>query len=96
VRPHGERAGNIANVITLPRFNTFNLAAGYTWSRALIVRAQRETTPSTARRDDLARLGVNPAIARATRRCRQPAATRCSNTCTVQPRAFYLTATYRF
>jgi outer membrane receptor protein involved in Fe transport len=32
-RHMGERAGNIANVITLPRFNQFNLNAGYTLSR---------------------------------------------------------------
>ena len=29
----GERAGNIASVITLPRFNQFNLTVGYTISR---------------------------------------------------------------
>ena len=32
-RHMGERAGNIANVITLPRFNQFNLNAGWTISR---------------------------------------------------------------
>ena len=32
-RHMGERAGNIANVITLPRFNQFNLNSGWTISR---------------------------------------------------------------
>ncbi len=49
----GERAGNIANVITLPRFNTFNLAAGTRGRAALSFGLNVKQRSSTARRDDL-------------------------------------------
>ena len=35
----GERAGNVANVIILPRFNQFDLATGYTFTERFSVSA---------------------------------------------------------
>jgi outer membrane receptor protein involved in Fe transport len=66
-RHMGERAGNIANVITLPRFNQFNLNSGYTFSRTRSLGFSVNNVFDT------------PATGKATRRCRRPAAIRCSS-----------------
>lgn len=95
-RHMGERAGNIANVITLPRFNTFNFAAGYTWSRRLSFGFNINNVFDSEGVMTWRGWGVNPGDRQSYTSLPDTGRDTMLQYVPVQPRAYYLTATYRF
>ena len=95
-RHMGERAGNIASVITLPRFNQFNLAAGYTWSRTLSFGLNVNNVFDSEGVMTWRGWGVNPGDRQSYTSLPATGRDTMLQYVPVQPRAYFLTATYRF
>lgn len=95
-RHMGERAGNIANVITLPRFNQFNFAAGYTYSRALSFSLNVNNVFDSEGVMTWRGWGVNPGDRQSYRELPPTGRDTMLQYVPIQPRAVFLTATYRF
>lgn len=95
-RHMGERAGNIANVITLPRFNTFNFASGYTYSRTLSFGFNVNNVFDSEGVMTWRGWGVNPGDRQSYRELPETGRDTMLQYVPVQPRAYYLTATYKF
>jgi hypothetical protein len=92
----GERAGNIANVITLPRFNQFNFATGYTYSRKLSFGFNINNVFDSEGVMTWRGWGVNPGDRQSYTSLPDTGRDTMLQYVPVQPRAYYLTATYRF
>jgi outer membrane receptor protein involved in Fe transport len=95
-RHMGERAGNIANVITLPRFNQFNFNAGYNWSRRLSFGLNVNNVFDSEGVMTWRGWGVNPGDRQSYTSLPDTGRDTMLQYVPVQPRAYYLTATYRF
>lgn len=95
-RHMGERAGNIANVITLPRFNAFNLNAGYTWSRALSFGLNINNLFDSEGVMTWRGWGVNPGDRQSYTSLPETGRNTMLQYVPIQPRAYYGTMTYRF
>ena len=95
-RHMGERAGNIASVITLPRFNLFNFAAGYTWSRALSFTFNINNVFDSEGVMTWRGWGVNPGDRQGYTSLPETGRDTMLQYVPVQPRAYFLSATYRF
>jgi iron complex outermembrane receptor protein len=95
-RHMGERAGNIASVITLPRFNLFNFAAGYTYSRALSFGLNINNVFDSEGVMTWRGWGVNPGDRQSYTSLPETGRDTMLQYVPVQPRAYFLTTTYRF
>jgi outer membrane receptor protein involved in Fe transport len=95
-RHMGERAGNIANVITLPRFNQFNLTAGYTISRTRSVNLNINNVLDSEGVMTWRGWGVNPGDRQSYRSLPETGRDTMLQYVPVQPRAFFLTYTQKF
>lgn len=95
-RHMGERAGNIANVITLPRFNQFNFTAGYTFSPKLSANFNINNVFDSEGVMTWRGWGVNPGDRQSYLELPPTGKDTMLQYVPVQPRAYYLTLTYRF
>ncbi len=95
-RHMGERAGNIPNVITLPRFNQFNFAAGYNYSRRLSFGLNINNVLDDEGVMTWRGWGVNPGDRQSYTSLPATGRDTMLQYVPIQPRAYYLTATYRF
>lgn len=95
-RHMGERAGNIANVITLPRFNQFNFTAGYTFSPKLSANFNINNVFDSEGVMTWRGWGVNPGDRQSYLELPPTGNDTMLQYVPVQPRAYYLTLTYRF
>jgi outer membrane receptor protein involved in Fe transport len=95
-RHMGERAGNIANVITLPRFNQFNFAAGYNYSRALSFGLNVNNVFDSEGVMTWRGWGANPGDRQSYTSLPATGRDTMLQYVPIQPRAYFLTATYRF
>jgi outer membrane receptor protein involved in Fe transport len=95
-RHMGERAGNIANVITLPRFNQFNLTVGYTISRTRAVNLNINNVLDSEGVMTWRGWGVNPGDRQSYRSLPETGRDTMLQYVPVQPRAFFLTYTQKF
>lgn len=95
-RHMGERAGNIANVITLPRFNQFNFTAGYTFSPKLSANFNINNVFDSEGVMTWRGWGVNPGDRQSYLALPPTGNDTMLQYVPVQPRAYYLTLTYRF
>jgi iron complex outermembrane receptor protein len=95
-RHMGERAGNIANVITLPRFNMFNFAAGYNYSRALSFGLNINNVFDSEGVMTWRGWGVNPGDRQSYTSLPETGRDTMLQYVPVQPRAYFFTTTYRF
>ena len=92
----GERAGNAANVIMLPRFNQFDLATGYTWSQHLSFSFNINNLTDSEGVMTWRGWGVNPADRQGYRTLPATGRDTMLQYVPVQPRAYFLTTTYKF
>ncbi len=92
----GERAGNIANVITLPRFNQFDLSLGYTWSQRLSFGLNINNLTDNEGVMTWRGWGVNPADRQGYLTLPATGRNTMLQYVPIQPRAYYLTTTYKF
>jgi len=95
-RHMGERAGNIANVITLPRFNQFNFTAGYTISRTRSINLNVNNVFDSEGVMTWRGWGVNPGDRQSYRELPPTGRDTMLQYVPVQPRAFFLTYTQKF
>ncbi len=95
-RHMGERAGNIANVITLPRFNQFNLNAGYTLSRTRSLGLNINNLFDSEGVMTWRGWGVNPGDRQSYTSLPATGRDTMLQYVPVQPRSFFLTFTQRF
>lgn len=95
-RHMGERAGNIANVITLPRFNQFNFTAGYTFSPRLSANFNINNVFDSEGVMTWRGWGVNPGDRQSYLQLPATGKDTMLQYVPVQPRAYYLTLTYKF
>lgn len=95
-RHMGERAGNIANVITLPRFNQFNFTAGYTFSPRLSANFNINNVFDSEGVMTWRGWGVNPGDRQSYLALPPTGTDTMLQYVPVQPRAYYLTLTYKF
>jgi outer membrane receptor protein involved in Fe transport len=95
-RHMGERAGNAANVIILPRFNQFDFATGYTinrkWSLTLNINNVTDSEGVMTWRG----WGINPGDRQSYTSLPATGHDTMLQYVPVQPRAYFLTTTYRF
>lgn len=95
-RHMGERAGNIANVITLPRFNQFNLTAGYTFSRTRSVTLNINNVFDSEGVMTWRGWGINPGDRQSYRELPATGRDTMLQYVPIQPRAYFLTFTQKF
>ena len=95
-RHMGERAGNVANVIVLPRFNQFDLALGYTYSARLSFTLNVNNVLDSEGVMTWRGWGVSPGDRQSFTTLPDNPETTMLQYIPVQPRAYYLTTTYRF
>ncbi|MES2693450.1 MAG: TonB-dependent receptor [Verrucomicrobiota bacterium] len=95
-RHMGERAGNIANVITLPRFNQFNFSSGYTFSKTLSVNFNINNVLDSEGVMTWRGWGVNPGDRQSYTELPATGRDTMLQYVPVQPRAYYVTVTYKF
>ena len=95
-RHMGERAGNVANVITLPRFNQFNLALGWTFSRRFAVNFNVNNLFDSEGVMTWRGWGVNPGDRQSFTSLPDTGQDTMLQYVPVQPRAYFLTTTYKF
>lgn len=95
-RHMGERAGNIANVITLPRFNQFNFASGYNFSRSLSVSLNINNVLDSEGVMTWRGWGVNPGDRQSYLSLPETGRDTMLQYVPVQPRAYFVTLTHRF
>lgn len=92
----GERAGNVANVIVLPRFNQFDLALGYTYSQRLSFTFNVVILLDSEGVMTWRGWGVSPGDRQSFTTLPENPETTMLQYIPVQPRAFYLTTPYKF
>ena len=92
----GERAGNVANVIVLPRFNQFDLAVGYTYSERLSFTLNVNNVLDSEGVMTWRGWGVSPGDRQSFTTLPDNPEKTMLQYIPVQPRAYYLTTTYRF
>ena len=95
-RHMGERAGNVANVIVLPRFNQFDLALGYTYSARLSFTLNVNNVLDSEGVMTWRGWGVSPGDRQSFTTLPDNPEKTMLQYIPVQPRAYYLTTTYRF
>ncbi len=95
-RHMGERAGNIANVITLPRFNQFNFTAGYTISRTRSVNLNINNVFDSEGVMTWRGWGINPGDRQSYTALPATGRDTMLQYVPVQPRSFFLTYTQKF
>lgn len=95
-RHMGERAGNIANVITLPRFNQFNFSSGYNLSRKLSFGFNINNVFDSEGVMTWRGWGVNPGDRQSYRALPATGRDTMLQYVPVQPRAYFATVTHRF
>jgi iron complex outermembrane receptor protein len=92
----GERAGNIANVITLPRFNQFDLVVGYDFTPKFSLMASVNNLTDSKGVMTWRGWGVNPGDRQSFTQLPATGERTLLQFLPILPRAYYLTATYRF
>jgi outer membrane receptor protein involved in Fe transport len=92
----GERAGNVANVITLPRFNQFDLAMGWTFSRRFSVNFNINNALDSEGVMTWRGWGVNPGDRQSFTSLPATGHDTMLQYVPVQPRAYFLSTTYKF
>jgi iron complex outermembrane recepter protein len=92
----GERAGNVANVITLPRFNQFDLTVGYDFTPQLTVMFTVNNLTDDTGVMTWRGWGVNPGDRQSFTELPATGANTLLQFLPILPRAYYLSATYRF
>jgi len=92
----GERAGNVANVIMLPRFNQFDLAMGWTFSRRFSVNFNINNLSDSEGVMTWRGWGVNPGDRQSFTSLPATGKETMLQYVPIQPRAFFLSSTYRF
>lgn len=92
----GERAGNVANVIILPRFNQFDLATGYAFSNRFSVGFNINNLLDGEGVMTWRGWGVNPGDRQSFEVLPPTGAATLLQYVPIQPRAYFVTATYRF
>ncbi len=92
----GERAGNVANVITLPRFNQFDLAMGWTFSRRLSVNFNINNLTDSEGVMTWRGWGINPGDRQSFTELPATGHDTMLQYVPVQPRAYFLSTTYKF
>jgi outer membrane receptor protein involved in Fe transport len=92
----GERAGNVANVIMLPRFNQFDLAMGWTFSRRFSVNFNINNLSDSEGVMTWRGWGVNPGDRQSFTSLPATGKDTMLQYVPIQPRAFFLSSTYRF
>ncbi len=92
----GERAGNIANVITLPRFNQFDLAIGYTFNDRFSVNFNVNNVLDDEGVMTWRGWGVNPGDRQGYTVLPSTGERTLLQFVPIPPRAFYLSTTYKF
>ena len=92
----GERAGNVANVIMLPRFNQFDLALGWTLSPRFSINVNVNNLTDSEGVMTWRGWGVNPGDRQSYTSLPATGRDTMLQYVPVQPRAFFLTYTQRF
>lgn len=92
----GERAGNVHNVIILPRFNQFDLAAGYSFSSRLSVTLNINNLTDEEGVMTWRGWGVNPGDRQGFQTLPATGENTLLQYIPIQPRAYFLSATYKF
>jgi outer membrane receptor protein involved in Fe transport len=92
----GERAGNAANVIILPRFNQFDLALGWTVSRRFSVNLNVNNLTDSEGVMTWRGWGINPGERQTYTSLPDTGQDTMLQYVPIQPRAFFLTTTYKF
>lgn len=92
----GERAGNVANVIILPRFNQFDFGTGYTISRQWSVNFNINNLTDSEGVMTWRGWGVNPGDRQSYTSLPATGQDTMLQYVPVQPRAYYLSSTYKF
>jgi iron complex outermembrane recepter protein len=95
-RHMGERAGNVANVIVLPRFNQFDLAMGWTLSRRFSVNFNINNLLDGEGVMTWRGWGVNPGDRQSYTSLPPTGQDTMLQYVPIQPRAYYLSTTYKF
>ncbi|MDP3073024.1 MAG: TonB-dependent receptor [Opitutaceae bacterium] len=92
----GERAGNVANVIVLPRFNQFDLALGYTFSKRLSFTFNINNVLDGEGVMTWRGWGVSPGDRQSFTTLPADPKSTMLQYIPIQPRAYYLSTTYKF
>ncbi len=92
----GERAGNAANVIMLPRFNQFDLAIGWTFSRRWSVNFNINNLTDSEGVMTWRGWGINPGDRQSFIELPATGRDTMLQYVPVQPRAYFISSTYRF
>ena len=92
----GERAGNVANVIILPRFNQFDFGTGYTVSRRWSVNLNVNNLLDSEGVMTWRGWGVNPGDRQSYTSLPATGKDTMLQYVPVQPRAYFLSSTYKF
>ena len=92
----GERAGNVANVIILPRFNQFDFGTGYTVSRRWSVNLNVNNLLDSEGVMTWRGWGVNPGDRQSYTSLPTTGKDTMLQYVPVQPRAYFLSSTYKF
>lgn len=92
----GERAGNVANVIILPRFNQFDLATGYTFTERFSVSVNINNLLDSEGVMTWRGWGVNPGDRQSFEVLPATGAKTLLQYIPIQPRAYFFSATYKF
>jgi outer membrane receptor protein involved in Fe transport len=92
----GERAGNVANVIILPRFNQFDFGTGYTFSRRWSVNFNINNLTDSEGVMTWRGWGVNPGDRQSYTALPATGQDTMLQYVPVQPRAYFLASTYKF
>lgn len=92
----GERAGNVANVITLPRFNQFDLGLGWTFSRRWSVNLNLNNLTDSEGVMTWRGWGVNPGDRQSFTSLPATGKDTMLQYVPIQPRAYFVSSTYKF
>jgi outer membrane receptor protein involved in Fe transport len=92
----GERAGNIANVITLPRFNQFDAVVGYDFTPNFSLMLSVNNLTDSKGVMTWRGWGVNPGDRQSFTQLPATGERTLLQFLPILPRAYYMTATYRF
>jgi iron complex outermembrane receptor protein len=92
----GERAGNAANVIMLPRFNQFDLGMGWTLSRRWSVGLNINNLTDSEGVMTWRGWGINPGDRQSFTSLPATGQDTMLQYVPVQPRAYFLSSTYKF
>ncbi len=92
----GERAGNVANVITLPRFDQFDFTVGYDFSKSFTLTLTVNNVTDSTGVMTWRGWGVNPGDRQNFTQLPATGENTMLQFVPIPPRAYFLTATYRF